>query len=417
MQAADGGRPQRRQGLLWSLLVVGALLAEAGGARAAASRATYATDLAAFFEKVDSTYPFFDLKGIRDDWDGTKKQLGEKVKRCRSDAEFLGIVTEAIRCLRDAHMAVRSEKAKPPAQPPEYYPGLSFMPATKGRVVVMSPPEGREKALPVGTVVAEIDGKDARAVLEERAAKAWEAGGGFSGPQRARLFEYRIPLRGKRGEKHRITVLIGESRRTAELACTVAARGWPHTYNLPRNLTRVGRSFSYTRLASGVGYMHIRFVDESTEEGIRQATKKHADAKGWIVDLCGNGGGGYGATLFEAIKAMPRPVAGIIDAGCFSAGETLAREFSRYAEARLFGSRTAGSSTAKEQWQFPSGIAAVTMSTRSHWRSDRKPIEFNGIEPDEEVEAVPEEVLRGLNSAICRAEEHLKKLAKERNPE
>ncbi|MHC4716642.1 MAG: hypothetical protein ACYS5V_06710, partial [Planctomycetota bacterium] len=48
------------------------------------------------------------------------------------------------------------------------------------------------------------------------------------------------------------------------------------------------------------------------------------------------------------------------------------------------------------------------------WRSDRKPIEFNGIEPDVEVEADPVEVAKGMNSAICRAREYLQKQAKRR---
>ena len=36
--------------------------------------------------------------------------------------------------------------------------------------------------------------------------------------------------------------------------------------------------------------------------------------------------------------------------------------------------------------------------------------EFNGIAPDDELEAVPEEVVRGLNSEILRAEEYLIKV-------
>jgi len=132
-------------------------------------------------------------------------------------------------------------------------------------------------------------------------------------------------------------------------------------------------------------------------------------AKGWIIDLRGNGGGNYDHALFEALKSLPRPLAALIDAGCFSAGETLARDFVRYGNARLFGSKTAGSSGRKRTWTFPSGIASVSVAVRSHWGIAGRPIEFNGIEPDVKVEAVPEEVARGLNSAICRAEEYLKK--------
>ena len=379
------------------------------GHATAASRDAYVKDLAAFFEEADRSYAFFDLKSIREDWARTKDELSGKVKACRSDGEFLRIVSDAIRCLRDAHMGLHSEKAKLPPAPPEYYPGISLMPATENRVVVMSPPEGREKAIPVGTVVVEIDGKDARTVLEERATKAWAEGGWFSSPQRARVLEYRIPLRGKRGEKHPFTFLLGGSKRTTALVSTVEARGWPHVYNMPANLTRVGRSFLFTKLPSGAGYMYLRNVDQTAEAGITQALAKHADAKGWVIDLCGNGGGGYSEGLIEKLKSIPKPVAVLIDAGCFSAGETLARDIVQFTGARVFGSKTAGSSSAKREWQFPSGIATVTFSTRSRWRSDRKPIEFNGIDPDEEVEAVPEEVARGLNSAIRRAEEFLAK--------
>ncbi|HWQ92894.1 MAG TPA: hypothetical protein VN673_14555, partial [Clostridia bacterium] len=81
--------------------------------------------------------------------------------------------------------------------------------------------------------------------------------------------------------------------------------------------------------------------------------------------------------------------------------------------AKLLGARTAGSSSSKRQWTFPSGLASVTFSVRSRWRADGKPIEFNGIEPHVELEAVPEEVAKGLNSEIERAQEYLAKALSE----
>ncbi len=382
---------------------------EGGGAR-------YAADLAAFFAEVDGTYPFFDLKGVRKDWVATKRRLWRELKACRSDTEFLGLVLDAIRCLRDGHMYLKPAKAKFPSPPAEFCPGISFLPATKNRVVVMYPPRGHEKALKTGTIVTEIDGRDARGVLEERAKQAWSKGGFYSSPQRARLFEYRVALCGAKGQTHTLTVLSGTTKRRVALTCNVAPRGWPHTYNLPKGLTRVGRSFWYAELPSGVGYMYLRRVDDSPEPGIRKALDTHRGAKGWIVDLRGNAGGGYSGSLIRAIETMPRPVAVIIDAGCVSAGETLARDFARCADARIFGSRSAGCSSSKRSWQFPSGIATVRISIRSRWRNDRKPIEYNGIEPDEPVEAVPEDVAAGLNSAILRAERYLRKLSPATRP-
>jgi len=392
---------------LLAALAAAAHLAAAGPARVA-SPSKYESDLAAFVAEVDKTYPFFDLKGIRGDWAAAKPRLAAAAKACRSDTQFLGIVLEAFRCLRDAHMELEAPSVEMPRPTPRYYPGISFLPATRNRVIVMVPPQGQEKVLPTGTVVTRIDGQDARTVLETLAKKAWAEGGAFSSPQRARLFEYRMPLRGEQGGKHVLTFLEGGRERTVPLAAAQEARGWPHSCNLPAGLAQVGRSFAHARLPGGAGYMYIRRVDESAVPGITEALAKHPDAKGWVVDLRGNSGGGYDETLLGAVKAVPRPVAVLIDAGCISAGETLARDFVQHGGARLFGSKTAGSSSSKTQWAFPSGLATVRFSVRSRWRLDRKPIEFNGIDPDVEVEAEPEEASRGQDSVIARAEEYLR---------
>ncbi len=381
-----------------------------GGSKDQATTA-YQSDLTAFFDEVDHTYPFFDLKGIRADWADAKRRLAEQAASCQSDTEFLGIVRDAIGCLRDSHMRIRNAKGELPPWPKKYYPGLAFMPATDNRVVVMWADKQHLDKLELGTVVTKIDGKDARKYLEDRASEAWKEGY-TSSPQRARLYAYRIPLKGKKGQKHTITYLTGGSGTVARdlvVTCEMEARSWPHFYHRPQGLTRVGRSLFYSKLAGGAGYMYLRYVDGNTHRGIAQAIGAHPDAKGWILDLRGNGGGGYGRSLHEAIARIPKPVAVLIDAGCMSAGETLARDLRRAAGARLFGSKTAGSSSSKRSWTFPSGIASVTFSTRSRWRNDRKPIEFNGIEPNGKVEAVPEEVVQGLNSAILRAEAYLAK--------
>jgi hypothetical protein len=120
---------------------------------------THETDLAAFFNEVDAAYPFFDLKGIRGDWVAAKPRLAEKARICASDTEFLGIVIEAIRCLRDAHMGLSNTKAPMPKLPPEYYPGLSFMPATQNRVILMWAADAHADKLKPGTVVTRIDGQ------------------------------------------------------------------------------------------------------------------------------------------------------------------------------------------------------------------------------------------------------------------
>lgn len=368
----------------------------------------YATDMDALIQEIDRTYPFFDLKGIRADWEKAKAQLRQKAVTCRSDQEFMQLAIDGGKCLRDSHMGPREFKVQYPPQPQQYYPGISFLPATNNRVVVMYPRQGMDPAIRTGTVVTKIDGQDARQVLEARSQAAWQEGGFFSSPQRARLYEYRIPLRGEvNGEKHTITCLDGSQERVIELASDINASGWPHTYNLPKGLKRVGRSAYHTQLPSGVGYIYLRRIDSSAEPGIAEAVATHRSVKGWIVDLCGNGGGGYGSSLQQKLKTLRKPVACVIDAGCMSAGETFARDIVNLAQARLFGSKTAGASSAKRVWKFPSGVGAMLMPTRSRWGLNSQPIEFNGIAPHVAVEAVPEELQQGLNSAILRAEEYV----------
>jgi len=389
------------------LLLLG--IAASQGCRAADAPLNYESDLTAFLDEVDRTYPFFDLKGIRPDWERTKEQLKGQARGCKSDAAFLGLVNDAFKCLRDAHMGFVRTRVGLPAEPPEYYPGVSFLPATEERVVIFRADGPQTTILKPGTVVTRIDGQPARQFLEARAKAAWNAGGHFSSPQRARLFEYRLPLRGKKGEQHTLTVTTPAGERALTLSSATEARGWPHTYNLPANLARSASGCSHTQLAGGAGYIYLRNVSEDTEPGLAAALAAHPNAKGWIVDLRGNGGGGYDEKLLERLKAIPKPVAVLIDEGCISAGETLARDLARYAGARLLGSTTAGASSAKRTWSFPSGIGTVSLPVRSRAGLEGKPIEFNGIEPDEKVEAVPEETQTGRDSAILRAEEYLAK--------
>lgn len=391
------------------LLALAAALLGAPAAAQSAYKKSYVSDMEAFLGEVQQSYPFFDLKEIRQDWRATVDRLEKEAKRCKKDADFMALIAEGLAGLRDAHLAItRCAVELPPAEP-RFWPGVALMPASADRVVVMVPPAGQgDGDLAIGTIVLAIDGRDARQVLEERAEAAWRAGGPFSSPQRARLFEYRLALRGARGDKHVLEVLDeGGKKKKVSVACREEASGWAHAYNLPEGLVQAGDSCFFGRLPSGAGYLWLRRIDDGAVAGFVQALATHPDARGWIVDLRGNGGGGYGEELLAQVKALPRPVAILLDAGCISAGETLARDLITLAGARSFGETSAGASSAKREWSFPSGIATIRFSTRSRSGPGGTPLEFHGIVPDVLVEAVPEEAQAGRNSAILRAEEYL----------
>ena len=364
----------------------------------------YASDMEALIKEIDKTYPFFELKGIKDDWEKAKSGLLAQASAAPSDAGFLAVVNRAVCILRDGHMRITESETPPERSEQEYCPGISFIPGEGDTVMVLYPPADLRDKLPTGTIVTKINGQDAREHLDAEATEAWKGGGWFSSPQRARLFAYRIPLKGEQDDKQTIHCLIRNREKKFKLSCTREAGGWPHGYNLPEDIEQSGHSTFHAKLRSGAGYLYIRRVDESVVPGIDEALATHTKAKGWIVDLRGNSGGGYDDSLITRIEKFPRPVAVLIDAGCVSAGETLARDFRTKANARLFGQLTAGSSSSKYRWSFPSGIATLSLPTRSRFRADRKPIEFHGISPDEVVDPVPEDLLEGGNTCIRHAE-------------
>ena len=83
-----------------------------------APSAKYAADIRAFINELDRTYPFFDLKGIRKDWQRTKAEALRRAATCRAQTEFFRIVIDITTCLRDAHVGLRNVSAEMPPQPP-----------------------------------------------------------------------------------------------------------------------------------------------------------------------------------------------------------------------------------------------------------------------------------------------------------
>jgi hypothetical protein len=215
-----------RTPFLWILMFLLAMLltplAAAQKSKDNAYKKTYASDMEAFLKEAQINYPFFDLKGLRKEWKSTRKDLEKRAKKCKTDAEFIGLVWEGIKYLRDAHMYLTECKVEMPRGEPSFYTGISLLPATEGRVIVMYPPDGQGASLKPGSVVLTINGKDARKFLDARGEDTWEKGGGFSSPQRATLFEYRTALSDERGEKYELVCMDGKKRK--RLNCHAAPK-------------------------------------------------------------------------------------------------------------------------------------------------------------------------------------------------
>ena len=187
---------------------------------------------------------------------------------------------------------------------------------------------------------------------------------------------------------------------------------------MPQGLKRLGNC-RFGKLKSGYGYIHLRRIRGEFVEAVDEALESFEGIRGLIIDLRGNGGGGGGGKVLSRFAKKQKAAVNypcyrgdmvvLIDAGTISAGETLARDLVNTAGAYLMGSATAGSSSAKRSWDLPGGFGKVTLSRRSRWGFDRRPIEYNGIVPHRKVEVVPAELQQGINSGIKRAEEYLDK--------
>lgn len=389
------------------------------GVAASSEGSIYEQSLSAFIKEIDSTYPIFDLKGIRGDWDTCKKELLEKIKRCESNQQFYSLLNEARLCLRDSHIGFGNLKGEYPQAPVRYYPGICFFPAVGGQVVIISSVSEYEDKLKPGTIITEIDGENARDYLENDAEKSWKAGGYFSSPQRARLYCYRIALRGDENDRHRITIIKNGKAENVIVVNKWKAGGWLHTYAMPKGLQRHGNCY-YAKLKGDYGYIYLRRIRSELVKAIDEALASFGNIRGLIIDLRGNGGGGYGREVFARFDKKTGPsqdvpffyrgdIVVLIGAGAMSAGETFARDLVYSAQAHLMGSRTAGSSSAKRSWQLPHELGTVTLPTRSRWGFDGEPIEYNGIAPHQAVQVIPEELQNGINSGIKRAQEYLDK--------
>lgn len=375
--------------------------------------AAYKKELATLLSALDRDYPFFKLKGIRAAWKKTKRDAQKRVKKCKGDAAFFAIVLDVVRALRDGHASFPKVEIETGKAPSQFWTGLVLLPATEKRVVAIAVPKALDGVCEPGMVVTKIDGKSARAYLDARADAMWKAGGFFSSPQRARFFEYRVPLTSeKRGQKFKIEWLDGKKKRSRSIRADLTPKGWMHNYNMPSGLEQGARSVWHGSVADGkVGYVWFRRMDASAEEGFAKALEAHPDVGAWVVDLRGNTGGGYSKSFVARLPALAkgkRKVACLVDAGCISAGETFARDLYRHAKARVFGQTSAGSSSTKKVVDLLGGKLQVRYSvgTRS---GIQKSIEFWGIEPHVPVEADPEEVRAGKNSTLERALEYLRK--------
>lgn len=365
-----------------------------------ASPAQRYKDALTVMRDLEKNYPFFDLKGIRKDWNYSKKVWAKKAKLLKTDVELIKLIQEYIFCLRDAHMSFSEVNIKMPEYEYDYCAGLYFGKLGKNRVVIVNDASKDYAGATAGTEVVSIDGKYARPWLDMQAKTLWAKGGGFSSPQRAECFVYRWGLMGKENEKHKVVILAGGKTKKTITAynkykCGIIPPTMPYISDTTQ--TKKTGKVAYKMLDEKVGYMYIRGLSNDTKPAVAEAIAAMPDAKGMVVNLADNGGGGYnGVADFSKFRGK---LAVLISPRTISAGETYARDLVQDFGAKLFGTKTGGSSSSKEEYVLPRNLGKIRYSVRSR-SGIKKIIEFNGIEPDFIVEFDQADLKAGVSTLL-----------------
>jgi C-terminal processing protease CtpA/Prc len=181
-------------------------------------------------------------------------------------------------------------------------------------------------------------------------------------------------------------------RHTFSVSCDLPARYLPR---LPVPIPGIpdAGNVSWTMLDDDVGYVYVRRIRGDLIERLDQAVGELKEAKGLIVDVRGNSGGGFDSGRshrnFDPGDSeepeRPRfggPVALVIDARCISAGEGWASWFIANDRARVFGETTAGASSRKRTYTLKNGFYNVKFPVKAYRGFLDRPIERRGLEPD-----------------------------------
>lgn len=354
-------------------------------------------DLHAYIGRV---YPCFGLKGI--DWNQVGRELLPRAGTVRTEKEFGLLVLELVARMEDTHAVVLPGTARPPEPDlPRYDPGACCLIDDRGRPVIYAVWNGSPAAragLRPGMVVVSVDGVPAADVLKAHMGRLRKYYG-FSSERVLRYTAARMLLAcQKSGERVRIELEDPNGRTLGVmLAASLGPRYQPRL-PVPRRGIGDSADVSWTMLDGGIGYIYVRRIRQGLEGSLDRAVTSLQEARGLIIDVRGNSGGGFDtSTAFVNFEKPPAgagdgnrprytgPIALLTDEACVSAGEGWASWFIANKRARVFGTATTGASARKNTYTLTNGLYRVVVPVKAYTGFLDRPIERRGLEPDVEV--------------------------------
>jgi len=369
---------------------------------------------------LERQYPCFGLKAI--DWPAVGDELLPRARAAKSDNEFGIVCMELIARLEDSHARLLPGAAPlPEIDWPRWDPGFACLIDDKDRPVVYHvDPGGPADAagLRPGMAIISIDGKSAAEALEGIMSFTRR----YVGYSSERYLRYHaaqwIGRRMERGEIVALEVVTPEGRaREFKLPATTGVRCLPR---LPVPIPTIADSgdVSWKMLEDGIGYIYVRRINRKLVPKLDAAVADLADAKGLVIDVRGNSGGGFDAARSHrnfdpddpAEPERPRfagPVALLIDARCISAGEGWASWFVAGDRARLFGEASAGASARKTEYTLENGLYKVRFPVKAYRGFLDRPIECRGLEGDVPVRQNAADIAAGRDTVLEAAKAYL----------
>ena len=389
----------------------------------AADASTYETALHELWKTLGARYPCFELKQI--DWAAVGKELIPRAKTVAAADEFGLLCMELVARLEDSHAHLLDGRHKVPAPPlPRWSPGFACLVAEGGLPVVYHVERGgpAERAgMKIGMIVEQIDGRPVNDAIRQTMADISRYYG-YSSERYLRYHAYRwFAWRHARGGDVRVTARdTAGARRDYELTADLEPGYLPR---LP--VQRAGiddsRDVSWKMLDEEIGYIYVRRTRADLIASLDQAVSELGAARGLIIDVRGNSGGGFDSrrahlnfTLDadaeepERPRRFKGPIAVLIDARCISAGEGWASWFVANKRGRFFGEATAGASARKTIHEMQGGLYKVRFPVKAYRGFLGRPIERRGLQPDVPLLPSAADIANGRDTVLEAARAYLR---------
>ena len=384
-----------------------------------AARVSYAEALRDLYDELGCHYPCFELKGI--DWKTVGEELLPRVEEVETDDDFGKLCLELVARLEDSHASLLPASARIPQIPfPQWDPGFACLLDDVQRPVVYYVDPGgpaAEAGITVGMAIRKVDG-----IAVDEVMGRWMKGitryVGYSSERYLRYQAARMFCRQMtQGQVVQVELERTDGERaTFELPCTLGVRYLPRL-SVPIPGIADSGNVSWTMLDDEIGYVYVRRIRNDLNEQLDRAVGELEGAKGIIIDVRGNSGGGFDSSrshrnfVFDD-QEPERPrflgaIALLLDARCISAGEGWASWFIAEGRARTFGEATAGASARKTVYTLKNGLYRVRYPVKAYRGFLDRPIERRGLEPDVPVRQSAADLAAGRDTVLEAAREYL----------